>query len=179
MGVLDSIRNDFIVFDSDEASDLSHSAVDRVVRICRRFPRVARQLSSARRHSTRTGIDQADEYDVQDLLHALLLIDFDDVREEEWTPSYAGASARMDFLLKVDRLVIEVKRTRKGLGAKKAKEELAVDIDHYRTHPDCTTLVCFVFDPERLISNPAGFESDLEGQRTEQLDVRVVVAPHD
>ena len=85
----------------------------------------------------------------------------------------------MDFLLKVDRLVIEVKRTRKGLGAKKAKEELAVDIDHYRTHPDCTTLVCFVFDPERLISNPAGFESDLEGQRTEQLDVRVVVAPHD
>lgn len=41
-----------------------------------------------------------DEYDVQDLPHALLLLYFDDVRAEEWTPSYAGKSARMDFLLK-------------------------------------------------------------------------------
>ena len=45
------------------------------------------------------------------LLHALLLLYFDDIRAEEWTPSYAGKSARMDFLLKNEGVVIEVKKT--------------------------------------------------------------------
>ena len=49
------------------------------------------------------------------LLHALLLLCFDDIRAEEWTSSYAGKSARMDFLLKNEGVVIEVKKTRLGL----------------------------------------------------------------
>ncbi|MEZ4253046.1 MAG: hypothetical protein R3B99_32970 [Polyangiales bacterium] len=179
VGFLESVKNDIVLFEAEPSTAPSPPTADRVVRVCRRFPAVARQLMPGRRHAGRPGIDQCDEYDVQDVLHALLLLDFDDVREEEWTPSYASKSARMDFLLKVDRLVIEVKRTRKGLGAKEAKEELAIDIDHYRVHPDCGTLVCFVYDPDHLIRNPAGFERDLEGQRTDQLDVRVVVAPRD
>lgn len=179
VGFLESVKQGIVLFEEDIAGQPVLPIVDRVVRTCRRFPIAARQLLPSRRHAGRPGIDQNDEYDVQDVLHALLLLDFDDVREEEWTPSYASKSARMDFLLKVDRLVIEVKRTRKGLGAKEAKEELAIDIDHYRVHPDCGTLVCFVYDPDHVIRSPAGFERDLEGQRTDQLDVRVVVAPRD
>ena len=38
---------------------------------------------------------------------------FDDIRAEEWTPSYAGKCARVDFLLKNEKIVIEVKKTRK------------------------------------------------------------------
>lgn len=179
VGFLESVKKGILLFDEDVTGQPALPIVDRVVRTCRRFPIAARQLLPTRRHGGRSGIEQNDEYDVQDVLHALLLLDFDDVRPEEGTPSYASKSARMDFLLKVDRLVIEVKRTRKGLGAKQAKEELAIDIDHYRVHPDCGTLVCFVYDPDHLIRNPAGFERDLEGQRTDQLDVRVVVAPRD
>jgi hypothetical protein len=37
------------------------------------------------------------------------------VRREEWTPSYAGGSAKADFLLKEEGIVIEVKKTRQGL----------------------------------------------------------------
>ncbi len=37
------------------------------------------------------------EYDVQDLLHALLRPWVADIRPEEFTPSYAGSSALMDF----------------------------------------------------------------------------------
>ncbi len=70
-----------------------------------------------------------DEYDVQDLLHALLLLYFDDVRAEEWTPSYAGKSARMDFLLKNERVVIEVKKTRLGLADKELGDQLIIDVD--------------------------------------------------
>ena len=70
-------------------------------RIFQKFHRVARQLRN--RHNGRPTLDVNDEYDVQDLLHALLKMYFDDVRPEEWTPSYAGKSARMDFLLKTKK----------------------------------------------------------------------------
>ena len=84
-----------------------------ILNICFRFHRIALQLKH--RHANRKTIEIADEYDVQDLLHAVLCIDFDDIRPEEWTPSYAGKSARVDFLLKEQKIVIEVKKTRDSL----------------------------------------------------------------
>ena len=61
------------------------------------FHACANQLK--RRHGERETLIIKDEYDVQDLLHALLKLHFSDVRPEEWTPSNAGNSNRMDFLL--------------------------------------------------------------------------------
>ncbi|HEV2862234.1 MAG TPA: hypothetical protein VGX48_14580, partial [Pyrinomonadaceae bacterium] len=52
--------------------------------LCSRFHTVARQLRQ--RHKRRETLDISDEYDVQDVLHALLRIYFDDIREEEHTP---------------------------------------------------------------------------------------------
>ena len=73
----------------------AHAALNLIFQ---RFHKVARQVRS--RHDQRDTLSISDEYDVQDLLHALLSIYFDDIRAEEWTPSYAGSSSRMDFLLK-------------------------------------------------------------------------------
>jgi hypothetical protein len=117
-----------------------------------------------------------DEYDVQDLLHALLKLDFEDIRPEEWSPSYAGKSSRMDFLLKDYKVVIEVKKTRTGLGAKELGGQLIEDIARYKTHPDCETLLCFVYDPEGLIGNPRGIENDLS-QDEGPIKVRVFIKP--
>lgn len=123
------------------------------------FHKVVRQLRS--RHSNRKSLEIKDEYDVQDLLNALLRIYFDDIRPEECTPSYAGRPARVDFLLKNEKIVIEVKKTREGLGDKELGEQLIIDIDKYKTHPDCEKLVCFVYDPEERIHNPIGIMNDL------------------
>ncbi len=117
-----------------------------------------------------------DEYDVQNLLHELLEIHFDDIRPEEWTPSYAGGASRMDFLLKKEGIVIEEKKTRKGLGAKELGEQLIVDIAKYRRHPDCRCLICFAYDPEIRIANPKGIENDLNREH-EGLKVIVIIAP--
>jgi len=94
-------------------------AIDRAMRVLERFPFVARQLQN--RHGD-SGVSEKrqrheinDEYDAQDLLHALLRIDFDDIRPEEHTPSSGGSTARMDFLLKDETIVIETKKTRQGL----------------------------------------------------------------
>jgi hypothetical protein len=102
------------------------SKCDLVERVLTRFHIIAKQIES--RHEKRPTLEIKDEYDVQDLLHALLLINFEDVRTEEWTPSYAGGSSRMDFLLRNEFIVIEIKKSRKGLGQKELGDQLLIDI---------------------------------------------------
>ena len=137
--------------------------VDGVLeRIFSRFYKVARQLRD--RYNNKPTLEIEDEYDVQDLLHALLQLYFDDIRAEEWTPSYAGKCARVDFLLKNEKIVIEVKKTRRGLDDKELGDQLIIDVDRYKVHPDCERLVCFVYDPEGRIGNPNGIMADLNKQ---------------
>ena len=116
------------------------------------------------------------EYDVQDLLHALLRPWISDIRPEEFTPSYAGSSTRMDFLLPAHELVIETKIVRDRTHAKKIGDELIIDIEHYRKHPNCKTLWCVVYDPDHLITNAPGLKNDLEGQRKSKNDEVTVKA---
>ncbi len=120
----------------------------------------------------------ANEYDVQDLLHALLRPWIIDIRAEEFTPSYAGSSTRMDFLLPAHRLIIETKIVRDRSHAKKVGDELIIDIDHYRKHPDCQRLWCVIYDPDQLITNAGGLKIDLEGSRVirdQTVDVRLFI----
>jgi len=117
-----------------------------------------------------------DEYDVQDLMHALLWLHFVDVRPEEYTPSYAGKASRMDFLLKRESIVVELKMTRAGLGAKELSSQLIEDIERYKAHPDCQALLCFVYDPAGLIPNPRGIEADLD-RDDGPFPVRVLIRP--
>lgn len=82
----------------------------------------------------------------------------------------------MDFLLKAEKIVVEVKMTRDGLTDRQVGSQLIEDIARYQAHPECKTLVCFVFDPTNLLANPTALESDLS--RTEAaVTVKVVVAP--
>ncbi len=145
-----------------------------IERIFERFPVVVKEIN--RRYGGRLPFKIKDEHDVHDLLRGLLRLYFDDIRDEEWTPSYAGASARMDFLLKNEQIVIEVKMVRKGLGQKKIREQLIIDKAHYRTHPDCKKLYCFIYDPEGKIKNPRGFEKDLS-EKIDGFETRVLIVP--
>lgn len=138
------------------------------------FHIVAKQLK--RRYNQRHSIELNDEYDVQDLLHALLKLHFEDVRPEEWTPSYAGGNNRMDFLIKDEEIAIEVKMTRKGLKDKEVGEQLIIDIAKYQSHPNCKRLYCFVYDKDEVIRNPRGIEKDLESQSND-LAVKVFIRP--
>lgn len=140
-------------------SDALAAPIQRLERLARRFPHVATQLGQRRGGRDAYRID--DEYDVQDLFHALLWVDFDDIRPEEPLPSHAGSSSRMDFLLADHGIVVEIKMTRPGLDRRKVKEELLVDIPQYCQHPDCRALVAFVYDLLKRISNPTGLEKDL------------------
>lgn len=145
-----------------------------VAQICSRFHLIARQIKA--RHANRETLIVNDEYDVQDLLHALLHIYFDDIRREEWTPSYAGGSSRVDFLLKSEQIVIEVKKTRSSLKARELGDELVIDTQRYRSHPDCKRLLCFVYDPDGWVANPRGFEKDLS-RKESNFEIKAVIVP--
>ncbi|MDR2332598.1 MAG: hypothetical protein LBE61_03870 [Burkholderiaceae bacterium] len=160
--------------DSEQELSASFDAISSIEKICNRFHLVARQLR--KRHDDRPTLDVNDEYDVQDLLHALLHLDFDDIRPEEWTPSNAGSSSRVDFLLKSESIVVEVKKTRNKLGARELGNELLIDIGRYQAHPGCKTLICFVYDPDGRIANPRGLEADLN-KKVNDLDVKVFIRP--
>lgn len=154
---------------------LNRQTAQTLVRtLCERFAVVANTLMH--RHGGRTTISITDEYDVQDLLLALLKLHFTDVRPEEWTPSYAGNASRMDFLLKPEQIVVEAKMTRKGLGQKELVAQLAVDILRYQSHQDCKTLICFVYDPNGHSTSPQALENDLTKHHG-NLDVVVIVHP--
>jgi len=169
--ILKSVKDDL---ETAEVIDDRSKPIDIISNLCERFPLVSRQLRS--RHDSRGTLDIQDEYDVQDLFHALLHIHFEDIRPEEWTPSFAGASSRMDFLLKQEQIIIEIKKTRKGLDAKSLGNQLIEDIARYKVHQDCKTLICFVYDPEGRIANPRGIERDLS-RVEDNLAIQVLIRP--
>jgi hypothetical protein len=165
----------FQVFEQSQARQTGSIEVQPALNLLfRRFHQIARQIR--RRHDQRETISVQDEYDVQDLLHALLSIFFEDIRAEEWTPSYAGGSSRMDFLLKEEQAVVEAKMSRKGLSSKTLGDQLIVDIEKYQAHPDCRRLFCFVYVPEGWITNPRGIENDLSKPHG-TLEVFVAIEP--
>lgn len=172
--VLNSLIQEVEEFYSDNIVSVERNDLATIEKLCTRFHLVVRQLRN--RHNSRDTLDIEDEYDVQDLFHALLTLEFNDIRPEEWAPSYAGGASRIDFLLKQEQIIIEIKKTRKALKAKDIGEQLIIDIERYKVHPNCKILICFVYDPDGWIANPRGIENDLNGGH-EGIDVKVIIAP--
>lgn len=156
-----------------------------VSKLCRNFPLFARQLQKRRKDVPgtkpkeklpRATIEMKDEYDVQDAFHALLLLFFDDVRAESWTPEYAANQNRIDFVLPDFGIAIEVKHTGNRLTQRDVADQLIVDERYYRMHEHCDRLICFVFDPKLRLKNPLALEKDLAKDEAD-FQVSVIVSP--
>jgi hypothetical protein len=83
-------------YSGDEKEKQNHNST--LQKIFSRFHTVVKALR--RRHNGRSILGVNDEYDVQDLLNSLLLVEFEDVRREEWIPSYVGTVFTCRFLIK-------------------------------------------------------------------------------
>jgi hypothetical protein len=87
-----------------------------------------------------------------------------------------GAHCSAGYPPQLEQIVVAARKTGSGFGAGELAEQLMVDIQKYQQHPDCRTLICFVYDPEGRIANPRGLENDLSGDKN-GLTVRVIIAP--
>lgn len=143
-------------------------------KLCTRFHAIARQLRL--RGEYRSTLSVEDDIDAQDLLHALLRVQFDDIGADEWMPGYTDGQTRTAFLLNHDRLAIIVKKTRPGLSIKDLAEQVRIDGERYREHGHCADLLCFIYDPEGRIGNPRGLENDLTSV-SDHFSITVLVSP--
>jgi hypothetical protein len=143
-------------------------------KICSRFHLVARQLRLRRDY--RATLEIEDEYDVQDLLYALLRLEFEEVGNEDWCPSYGDGATRTSYLLYKERVVIVAKKTKTGVPTKELVEQVRIDSTHFSGRADCRTLVCFIYDPEGRVGNPRGLESDLT-MVGDTFTLEVIIAP--
>lgn len=115
------------------------------------------------------------ESDLQVVVHGILRILYEDVREEDPVSKRAGASSRVDFSIPEIGVVVETKMTRPGLTDKKVGEELLIDWGRYAAYEGCEGILAIVYDPDRYIRNAAALESDLsQRERSPATLVKIV-----
>lgn len=152
----------------------SKSSLQQLIRILERLPKVSRSISGKNRYAGRKTLEISDEYDVQNLLHGVLHIAFDDIRPEVPCPDHGGVSTRTDFFLPSAGIMIEVKYSRKGKKQSTILNELIVDIAHYKKYPGIKQLVCYIWDTEHNLKNAIALKTDLE--KSNKGFITVVVA---
>lgn len=140
-------------------ADSFFDAVQAVTALAHRMRYVEREL--LHRHGQRDTLKVTDEYDAQDLLRSLLRVFFDDVRSEDYVPSYAGSNTRVDFVIPRFNLAIELKHSRASMTEATLGDELLADVARYGSRSDVRHLVCIVFDYQGDLRNPRGLEADL------------------
>ncbi|HDZ54587.1 hypothetical protein LCGC14_0101950 [marine sediment metagenome] len=153
-------------------------AVEIVDHVLIHFDAVAEQLKD--RYKNRETLNMGDEYDVQDLLHALLTMFFDDVENEVWNPSDGASPSRGDFLLLDNGTIIEVKTTLKRKGGDKSirkniEKELNDDLVKYSRRPDCKRIYFFIYDPEKKIKKHSTLERAFTHDRLKNIKVSLII----
>ncbi len=161
--------------DTITKTDTSKNNLTNLILLLSRFHKAAQAIRE--RYDNRETILIRDEYDVQDLLFGLLQIYFDDIRKEDSSPSHAGSNSRLDFVLKKEKIIIEVKMTNDKITLNKLGQDLLVDIGRYKEYPNCNDLVIFIYDRSDFIRNKTGFINDLQNQSTSKLKVTVLINP--
>lgn len=137
------------------------NALEGVLAVIENFPASSAVLATRQRG--RAPFVVGDEYDVQDLFHALVLSSVPDIVPEDPAPKVAGKSTRLDFTSKRTRLGFELKHVKSEAHAKDVRQEILLDERTYQEHPYVETVVVFVHDPRHYIplSARASFEADL------------------
>lgn len=148
-----------------------------IEQICKRLPHAARVLA----HRSRKGkapFEIADEYDVQDLLHATLRAYLKYSVQEDPLPRVAGAkSSRIDVSIEELGILIEVKYVRGPEDQKRIFEEYSQDLVLYAEWSHLKTLIYLIYN-SRDLRDPEAFEKltavqEIGGRR---FNVRVVLA---
>ena len=116
--------------------------LERIRKMCWRFHAVTRQLRL--RKDYRPTLEVEDDYDLQDLLCALLKVEFDEVGVDEWIPPYTEGAPRKTFLIHRDEIAIVAKKTRPGLTMQELADQVSADSARYANREKCATLFCFI-----------------------------------
>jgi hypothetical protein len=123
--------------------------IELAERVCARVGKAARSLTS--RRATKRSFELSDEYDVQDLLHALLRAFFKyPVTENPVSKSAGPVSTRADLCIQELGLIVEVKFVRTQRDQKRIEKELAEDLVFYTAWDPLKYLFFVIFNSPDL-----------------------------
>ena len=169
IGIMEAVKNiDTVNKDEDIEGIIS--------KICNNFNRF--DVNIKRRHDGRETIKIKDEYDLQDALFSILKLFIEDIRKEDYVPSYGGKNSRVDFLIPSLNLAIETKMTNSNLKDKELGEQLFIDIGRYKGNKKINKLIFFVYDKNEVLINVSGIKNDIENMSTNELEIKVYICPN-
>ena len=156
------------------------SAKDLVIEILENFENAVKKITDltlryGKDKQNRNLIAIKDEYDVQDLLYFSLKSVFPEIKYEDDTSNYGGSAKRLDFYLKNEGIIIEVKHIDKA-DDKKYTKQMKEDLQSYHVVNVLTEIVFFIYAPN-AIQDINNF-NELEGEQTIQgktFNVKVIV----
>ena len=131
------------------ATKTPNANVSLVRELCARLPNSSKILASRRKGKPPFKIE--DEYDVQDLLHAILRCYIKETVQENPFPKLAGTnSSRADISIEKLGVIIEVKFARVTADQKKITRELSEDIVLYSSCGFLTDLIFVIYNSREL-----------------------------
>jgi hypothetical protein len=136
---------------------------DGIVAALHQFAECVRYLNT--RRSAGAVLNLNNENDVQDAVYLMLRPWVHDLRSENPTDRIANRYTIKDFISFAAETVIEVKYVRDAHHGRQISSEMHDDIETYRHHPKCRTLVFFVYDPEVLIPDQESLRAQIEEPR--------------
>jgi hypothetical protein len=137
---------------------------DAIITALSKFQECVRYLNT--RRSTGAVLNLDSEAAVQDALFLMLRPWISDLLCENPTGRTANRYSIKDFLIPQANTVVEVKFVRDASHGKQISREMHDDIENYRHHPNCSTLVFFVYDPDSLVPDQEQLRIQIEEIRT-------------
>lgn len=173
---VESIIENVILLLEDNIKSNSYISTDKMSilkDIFLNFHKFAQQLRV--RQNGANPIYIGNEYALQDFVHAILRLHFQNVQNEVSLSEYCGKESRIDFVLKDERIGIEVKFASDNLIDSRLRHQVIEDKEQYIKSGQFDVIVFFIYDPQMVLNKPEVFY-DIEEQ-TEKCDIKVVVAP--
>jgi hypothetical protein len=127
------------------------------------FQECVRYLNT--RRSSGAVLNLESEADVQDAIYLMLRPWVQDLVPENPTDRVANRFTIKDFLSRQARTVIEVKYIRDTDHGRGISKEMHDDIETYRHHAFCDSLIFFVYDPDSLIPDQQKLREQIEDER--------------
>jgi hypothetical protein len=163
-----------LLFDTGEVSSaLGEIAI--IETVCRRIRNTARILEH-RSRGTKVPFKIEDEYDVHDLLHAVIRAYIRYSVQEQPLPKVAAVSSRADIAIEQLGVLIEVKYVRNPSDQRRILEEFSQDLPLYAAWTPLKIILFVIFNSDKL-RDPEAFETlggrkEMNGKR---FEVRIIL----
>jgi hypothetical protein len=160
---------------------LSSSTRQRIIDICTalsEFNECVRYLNTRRSDGAILKLDS--EAAVQDAIYLILRPWIQDLIPESPSDKAGNRFTIKDFFSRSLHLVIEAKFVRDKQHGKNISKELHDDIEVYRHHALCDTIVFFIYDPDSSIPDERELRRTIEQSRSydgRPLVCRLIVKP--